>query len=126
MAYQHDEFYETFATHQGTDSQAFSPETFGETGGQCTGDDFAKEGACNDGNDISPGSAIVEQTKISIKTRKRKIKRQKYRTDEIFDLFSQLDGKTTVVRTDETYEKSAENSVNTNGGYSMLDMAAKK
>jgi hypothetical protein len=116
VTYQHDELYKTFATHQGTDSEAFSPKTFGETGGKCTGDDFAKEGTCNDGNDIAPGSTIIEQAKIGIETREGKIKRQKYRTDKIFNLFGQLDGKTTVVRTNETDEESTENGMDADGG----------
>lgn len=100
--YQHDELDKTLATHKCADSETFSPQTLGQTSSQGTSDDLAEEGACDNSNNISPCSTIVKQTKIGVETGKGEVERQQDRSDEIFNLFGQLDGETAVVWTNET------------------------
>lgn len=115
--YQHDELDKTLTTHKCTDSETFSPQTLGQTSSQSTSDDLAEEGACNNGNNISPCSTIVKQTKIGIETGKGEVERQQDRSDEIFNLFGQFDGETAVVWTNETDKKCAENGVHADGSW---------
>lgn len=114
LTYQDNQFDETLATHEHTNGEALPPKTMAPTRSDRTTKDLAEKGAKNNSNNISPSLAIVEQTQVGVEARKGKVEREQKRSHQIFNLFGQLDGKTTIVGTYDSNEESTKNGVNTN------------
>lgn len=112
--HKHDKFHEALTTHQASNGEGLPPFEFVEFRGDRTTDDLASEGNGNNSNCIAPCNPIVEQAQIGAQSRQSKVQRQKHHSDEILNLFGQLDGKASFVRADQAGQKGAEDGVNTN------------
>ncbi|CAG1982048.1 unnamed protein product [Fusarium graminearum] len=66
----------TLTTHKGTNGKTLSPKTLGQARGKGTGNDLAKESACDNCNDVSPSSTIIKQAQIGVEARECKVERQ--------------------------------------------------
>jgi len=104
--YQYNELHETFATHQNSNSKTFSPHQLISSSCKCTTDDLSRKCNSNDSNYICPGDTIVQETKICAQPRECKVERQENDRNEIFDLFRELDGESTIMRADKPNKES--------------------
>lgn len=112
--YQHDEFHQTLATHEGADGKAFSPYHAICSSSESCSNELCAERDSNNANDVCPNHATIEQTQVGVQPRKREVKRQEQGADKIFDLFRDFDSKSTFVRTDQSSKKRAKNRMDTN------------
>jgi hypothetical protein len=104
--YQNDKFNKSFATHQNTNGETFSPNKLVGSGGKRAADDLSRKCDGNNPDHIRPSNTIIQETEIGAQSRKCKIEWKEYDGHEIFDLFRELNCKATVVWTDKSNEES--------------------
>jgi hypothetical protein len=97
--YQHYKFHETFATHQNTDTETFSPDQFASSSSKGATNDLPRKCSRNNSNNVRPRNAIIKETKVRTQSGQSEIKREEEGRNEIFNLLGDFDSKTTVMRT---------------------------
>lgn len=114
VAYKNNQLNQTFATHQDSNRETFSPHKAVELGSYGSANDLARKGNDNNSYHIGPGNTIVQKPEIGAQSRKGKVQRDEKNSDQVFDFFRDLDSKTAIVGAYQTDEESTEDGMNTN------------
>ena len=112
-AYQNNQLDETFATHQRTDCKTLAPEHTTATGSPRSPDKFGEEGNGANTDNVSPDDAAVEQTDVGVETGQGEVEGEEQCSDQILNLFGDLDVETSVMWTNHTSHECTEDSVDT-------------
>ncbi|CCF46646.1 hypothetical protein CH063_15329, partial [Colletotrichum higginsianum] len=113
---QHDELDEPLAGHEGADGEGLAPHEAVHAGAGGAADDLGEEGDEDDGDDVPPRLAAVEQAQVRVDAGQREEERDEEGGDEVLDLLRQLDGEAALVRAHEADHEGAKDAVDADDG----------
>lgn len=109
---QDDKLHQSLTTHQRAHSEAFSPQHLASASCKGCTQELGEEGDSADADDVRPHNTRVQETDVGVQSRESEVEREEECPNQILNLLSDFDSKTTLVGTDESRHERSENGVN--------------
>ncbi|KAG6189622.1 hypothetical protein E4U10_002168 [Claviceps purpurea] len=113
-SYQNNELYETFTAHEHTNGERFPPDHSAEPRGHGGTNRLGEEGGKRNGKYVSPSGASVQQPKIGLQARQRKVEWQEKRAYQVFQFLGYVDIEPLVTRDDEAGHEGTKDGMDSN------------